>query len=44
MSLSAGDPAPDFTLPATPDGEATLSSFLGEPKRCPGPLQARLSL
>jgi len=29
MSLSVGDPAPDFTLPATPDGEDTLSSFLG---------------
>ena len=29
MSLSVGDPAPDFTLPATPDCEGTLSSFLG---------------
>ena len=29
MSLSVEDPAPDFTLPATQDGEVTLSSFLG---------------
>ena len=29
MSPSAGGPARDFTLPATPNGEGTLSSFLG---------------
>ena len=30
MSLNVGDPAPDFTLPGTQDGEVTLSSHLGK--------------
>jgi len=28
-TLTAGDPAPDFTLPSDADGEITLSSFRG---------------
>lgn len=31
MSISVGDPAPDFTLPATGGGEASLSNYLGKP-------------
>ena len=29
MALSAGDAAPDFTLPSTHAGEVTLSSYQG---------------
>ncbi|MGB8862393.1 MAG: peroxiredoxin [Ilumatobacteraceae bacterium] len=31
MSLSIGDRAPSFTLPATGGGEASLSDYLGKP-------------
>lgn len=31
MSISVGDPAPTFTLPATGGGEASLSDYLGKP-------------
>ncbi len=29
-ALGVGDSAPDFTLPSTGGGEATLSSYVGE--------------
>jgi peroxiredoxin Q/BCP len=31
VSISVGDPAPTFTLPATGGGEASLSDYLGKP-------------
>lgn len=31
MSISVGDPAPSFNLPATGGGEASLSNYLGKP-------------
>lgn len=31
MGVSIGDPAPDFTLPATGGGEVTLSSYRSQP-------------